>query len=93
MAEYEVYVELEGDVDIDIDFSIYTFKEILILLWKVIRGQKVHIHVKANQNVIIKNRCEHIEDKPLYLVQTERLFEAKFRIVTNDDGSKTRIFL
>ena len=39
MAEYEVYVELEGDVDIDIDFSIYTFKEILILLWKVIRGQ------------------------------------------------------
>ena len=41
MAEYEVYVELEGDVDIGIDFSIYTFKEILILLWKVIRGQKV----------------------------------------------------
>ena len=41
MAEYEVYVELEGDVDIDIDFSIYTFKEILSLLWKVIRGQKV----------------------------------------------------
>ena len=41
MAEYEVYVELEGDVDIDIDFSIYTFKEILTLLWKVIRGQKV----------------------------------------------------
>ena len=41
MAEYEVHVELEGDVDIDIDFSDYTFKEILILLWKVIRGQKV----------------------------------------------------
>ena len=41
MAEYEVYVELEGDVDIDIDFSDYTFKEILIILWKVIRGQKV----------------------------------------------------
>jgi len=39
MAEYEVYVELEGDVEIDIDFSIYTFKEILTLLWKVIRGQ------------------------------------------------------
>ena len=39
MAEYEVYVELEGDVDIDIDFSIYTFKEILTLLWKVNRGQ------------------------------------------------------
>jgi len=31
MSEYEVYVELEGDVDVDIDFSIYTFKEILYL--------------------------------------------------------------
>jgi len=56
-------------------------------------GQKVHIHVKAKQSVIIKNRCEHIEDKPLYLRQTEQLFGAKFRVVTNDDGSKTRIFL
>ena len=41
MAEYEVYVELEGDVDVDVYFSDYTFKEILIILWKVIRGQKV----------------------------------------------------
>jgi len=41
MAEYEVYVELEGDVDVNVYFSDYTFKEILIILWKVIRGQKV----------------------------------------------------
>ena len=41
MSEYEVYVELEGDVDVNVYFSDYTFKEILIILWKVIRGQKV----------------------------------------------------
>ena len=41
MAEYETYVELEGNTDIDIDFGGYTFKETIILLWRVLRGQSV----------------------------------------------------
>jgi len=56
-------------------------------------GQKVNAHVKSNQQIYIKNRCEHLGGKPLYLGQAEKLFNAKFRMVTNDDGSKTRIFL
>ena len=58
-------------------------------------NQKIHIHVKANQNVLLKNCCTHLGEmkQPLYLGQTEKLFNAKFRIVTNDDGSKTRIFI
>ena len=41
MAEYEVDVHLEGETDVEIDMKQFTYKEILILLWKVIRGQIV----------------------------------------------------
>ena len=41
MVEFETYVELEGEIDIDIDFGGYTFKETIILLWRVLRGQTV----------------------------------------------------
>ena len=59
MAEFETYVELDGEVDIDIDFSVYTYKEIITLLWKILRGQKVtfeevYVEIGGDTNVEIE---------------------------------------
>jgi len=58
-------------------------------------GQKVHIHVKSD-GVYIKNRqgtMLSVLDEPRTIRQTEQLFNAKFRTTTNNDGSKTKLFI
>ena len=62
---------------------------------KKLEEQTVHIHVKKT-GVYIKNRLGtmlSILDEPRTIKQTEALFNAKFRMVTNDDKSKTQVFL
>ena len=57
--------------------------------------QTVHIHVKST-GVYIKNRqgtMLSVLDEPRTIRQTEQLFNAKFRTTTNNDGSKTKLFL
>jgi len=41
MVEFETYVELDGEVDIEIDFSIYTNKDKLKLIRQILQGKKV----------------------------------------------------
>jgi len=41
MVEFETYVELEGEVDVEIDFSIYTDKDKLKLIRQILQGKKV----------------------------------------------------
>ena len=58
-------------------------------------GQKVHIYVKST-GVYIKNRLGtmlSVLDEPRTIKQAERLFNARFRWVTNDDKIRTRVFL
>ena len=66
------------------------------------RDQPVHIHVKNNKRIVVKNtgtECSirinngWLREVKLSLRQTEQLFNAKFRMVTNDDKTKTRVFL
>jgi hypothetical protein len=57
--------------------------------------QTVHIHVKSD-GVYIKNRqgtMLSVLDEPRTIRQTEQLFNAKFRFTTNNDGSKTKLFM
>jgi len=55
----------------------------------------IHIHVKQD-GIRLKNiegTMLNVLDEPRTIRQTEQLFNAKFRIVTNDDGSKTKVFM
>ena len=55
----------------------------------------VHIHIKQD-GVYLKNRdgtMLSVIDEPRTIRQTEALFNARFRTVTNDDGSKTKLFM
>lgn len=58
-------------------------------------GQIIHIHVMKNQKVYLNDCCECLINmkQPLFLKQTEELFRATFRTMTNEDGSKTKVFL
>ena len=58
------------------------------------KEEAVHIHVKHNKRVKIKDFENGVLNKTLLsLRQTEQMFNAKFRIITNDDKSKTKIFM
>lgn len=62
---------------------------------KEIEGKKVHIHVKR-KGVYIKDRLGtmlSVIDEPRTIRQTEQLFHARFRMETNDDKTKTKVFL
>ncbi len=55
----------------------------------------IHIHLKSD-GVYIKNRQGTMLtslDDPRTIRQTEQLFNARFQTVTNNDGSKTKIFM
>ena len=55
----------------------------------------IHIHVKQN-GVYLKNTQGTMLttlDEPRTIREVEQLFNVKFRIVTNNDGSKTKIFM
>lgn len=52
-------------------------------------GQKIHVRIINGRNAVLRNNCGHLPGTTLSLRQIERLFKAKFRITTNDDGSKT----
>ena len=56
-------------------------------------GQKAHVHVRADQKVLLKNVCKCLEQikQPLYLKQTEKLFKARFRYIKNSYGNKIRL--
>jgi len=59
-------------------------------------GQKVHVHIKHNNDVYIKNKqgtMLSVLDEPRTIRQTEQLFHAKFRVTTNNNGSRTKIFM
>lgn len=56
--------------------------------------EAAHIHIKGNGKIQIKNFNDGVlKDVLLSAKLTEEMFGAKFRIVTNDDGSKTKIFM
>ena len=62
---------------------------------KKLEGKTVHIHVKSD-GVYIKNRQDtmlSVLDEPRTIRQIEQLFNAKFRTTTNNDGSKTKVFM
>jgi len=62
---------------------------------KKFEGKIVHIHIKQD-GVYIKNRqgtMLSVLDEPRTIKETEQLFNTKFKIVTNDDGSKTKVFM
>jgi hypothetical protein len=64
---------------------------------KELEGNKAHIHIKtiSQRHVRIKNidGWGWLRETVLSIKQTEDLFNAKFRWVTNDDKTKTRVFL
>ena len=56
MAEYEVEVHLDGEIEIDIDFSFYTDKELMIIARKVLSGLHVtfdDVYVELTGDTIV----------------------------------------
>ena len=59
MAEYEVNAHLEGEIDIEIDFSKWSDKQKLDLLFAVLLGDKhtfegVYVELEGETNVEIE---------------------------------------
>ena len=60
MAEYEVNAHLDGEVDIDIDFSFYTDKQKMLIARKVLAG----LHVTFEEVYVeLEGEC-YVEIEP-----------------------------